>query len=209
MSLYVQYGCGLSAPEGWINFDASPTLRLQRLPLIGGLAKKKVNFPAHVRYGDIIKGLPGIAAGSCDAVYCSHILEHLSLQDFYTALRNTYSILRPGGIFRCVLPDLEFSIRQYLADKEKGDAAASIHFMQSTLLGVEERPRTLKDKLIDLLGNSNHLWMWDKDSLAEALRNAGFSSVRSCSYGDSADKNFLLVEDASRFNGAVALEAIK
>ncbi|MCI5142460.1 MAG: methyltransferase type 11, partial [Candidatus Electrothrix sp. ATG1] len=30
---FIHYGCGLSAPESWLNFDASPTLRLQRIPL--------------------------------------------------------------------------------------------------------------------------------------------------------------------------------
>jgi hypothetical protein len=29
-SSYVQYGCGLLAPQGWINFDASPRLRIER-----------------------------------------------------------------------------------------------------------------------------------------------------------------------------------
>lgn len=27
--LYVQYGCGLCAPERWMNFGASPSLRVQ------------------------------------------------------------------------------------------------------------------------------------------------------------------------------------
>ncbi|HEX6859864.1 MAG TPA: hypothetical protein VF138_06660, partial [Caulobacteraceae bacterium] len=57
--LYVQYGCGLSAPDGWLNFDASPTLRLQRLPLVGRLLTRgRVRFPEAVRYGDITRGLP-------------------------------------------------------------------------------------------------------------------------------------------------------
>jgi hypothetical protein len=30
---YVQYGCGYSAPNSWVNFDASPTLRFERIPI--------------------------------------------------------------------------------------------------------------------------------------------------------------------------------
>ncbi|CAO5043555.1 MULTISPECIES: hypothetical protein [Microcystis] len=30
-SKYVQYGCGWSAPSQWRNFDASPTLRFERM----------------------------------------------------------------------------------------------------------------------------------------------------------------------------------
>ena len=55
--LYVQYGCGLSAPNEWKNFDVSPTLRFQKIPFIGKLLKNRlnVNFPNNVVYGDIIK----------------------------------------------------------------------------------------------------------------------------------------------------------
>ncbi len=38
-TIYVQYGCGLSAPAGWNNYDASPTLRLQKLPVVGDIFK--------------------------------------------------------------------------------------------------------------------------------------------------------------------------
>ena len=56
---YVQYGCGWSAPKEWRNFDASLTLRFERLPLIGHLyTKNESRFPGNVEYGDIVKGLP-------------------------------------------------------------------------------------------------------------------------------------------------------
>lgn len=29
---YVRYGCGIAAPEGWINFNSSPRLRFERMP---------------------------------------------------------------------------------------------------------------------------------------------------------------------------------
>src|SRR5271154_2334251 len=83
---YVQYGCGFSAPAQWTNFDASLTLRLERVPLLGGVAAgKNGRFPSNVLYGDIVRGLP-VAARSCHAIYCSHVLEHLSLNDFRAAL---------------------------------------------------------------------------------------------------------------------------
>ena len=76
--LCVQYGCGWYAPEGWRNFDASPTLRFERIPLLGRLYTKNTErFPENVEYGDIVAGLP-ISDNSCQAVYCSHILEHLA-----------------------------------------------------------------------------------------------------------------------------------
>ena len=119
-SLYVQYGCGLSAPRNWRNFDNSPTLRFERIPIIGKLyTKNEIRFPENIEYGDIVKGLP-IKSESCKGVYCSHVLEHLSLNDFRIALSNTFRIIQPGGYFRLVLPDLEYIARQYIENTSYG-----------------------------------------------------------------------------------------
>lgn len=209
--LYVQYGCGLSAPEQWVNYDVSPTLRLQKIPAIGSFLRNRsaVKFPVNVRYGDIIKGLP-VKENSCDGIYCSHTLEHLSLEDCKTALKNTYSILKPGGIFRCIVPDLEHAAKEYLEGIAKEDPAASLYFIgPGTLLGIEKRPRNFKGFLRSFFGNSHHLWMWDRFSLSAELKNAGFNNVRICNFNDSNDDMFTLVEDIGRFENAVAIEAVK
>ena len=208
--LYVQYGCGLSAPKEWKNFDVSPTLRFQKIPFIGKLLKNRlnVNFPSNVVYGDIIKGLP-LGDNSCDGVYCSHTLEHLSLEDFRIALKNTFKILKKGAIFRCVVPDLECIARKYLEDLNKGDKRASIGFIDNTLLGIKKRPRGIKEFAISFFGNSQHLWMWDSKSLAIELENIGFTEVRDCKFNDCKDTMFQYVEDEERFINAVSIECKK
>jgi predicted SAM-dependent methyltransferase len=207
-SLYVQYGCGLSAPQEWVNFDVSPTLRIQKTPVLGALLKNSLNtqFPANVQYGDIISGLP-IPDQSCDGIYCSHTLEHLSLQDFRIALRNTLKVMKPGAYFRCVVPDLENAARAYVQAVDAGDEGASLHFIgPQTLLGIEKRPRGLKAMISTLFGNSHHLWMWDRLSLAKEFRDAGFTEVRQCNYNDAKDPMFKFVEDEGRFYYALAME---
>jgi len=126
--VYVQYGCGSSAPEGWLNFDASLKERL-------GIRGKV--FPRKVRYGDIVRGLP-IKDGTAKAVYASHILEHLTRADFETALRNTWRILIPGGTLRLIMPDLETGAVAYLRRLRNGMLDANDHFMDG--IG-ERRPR--------------------------------------------------------------------
>lgn len=87
--LFVQYGCHHCAPKTWQNFDASPTLRFERFPILGKLyTKNPTRFPENVEYGDIVKGLP-LPSNSCDGVYASHVLEHLALEDIRVALKNT------------------------------------------------------------------------------------------------------------------------
>lgn len=207
---YVQYGCGLSAPREWVNYDISPTLRIQKLPVIGKMFRPllHVKFPDNVRYGDIIKGLPE-QDGSCDGLYCSHTLEHLSLSDLRLALKNSFRLLKTGGIFRLVLPDLESAARKYLRDLDSGKADASIDFMKSTLLGLTDRPRSLRDMASSFFGNSNHLWMWDHQSISAELHHAGFTKIRNCNFGDCEDEMFRHVEDADRFIDALAIECRK
>lgn len=207
--LYVNYGCGNTAPEGWLNFDASPTLLLERMPIVRALipAARRV-FPDVVRRGDIVAGLP-VPDVSCAGVYASHVLEHLSLSDCRIALYNTKRILKYGGIFRVVVPDLATAVQAYTAaaSEERSDGAHA--FMRDTLLGDERGPRGAVERLRQWFGHSRHRWMWDYPSLRQAVLEAGFSSARRCAFGDSADPRFAEVEQAGRFEGAVAIEAIR
>jgi hypothetical protein len=204
---HVQYGCGLSAPLTWRNFDASPALRLQRLPLVGRYFKRGEYpaFPANVEYGDIIEGLP-IADRSCQAIYCSHILEHLAFQDFRMALQNTYRYLKSGGTFRFVMPDLEQLARDYLSSS---DSRAALVFMESSYLGKETRSRGLKGLLRERLGNSAHLWMWDFKSIVPELANAGFSEIRRAYFGDSTLACYRDVEEIGRWEKCLGVQCIK
>jgi len=209
MGLYVQYGCGFDAPEEWLNFDVSPTLRFERIPILGMLyTKNKQRFPKNVRYGNIVKGLPVIQSGTCDGIYCSHVLEHLSFEDFITALKNTFKYLKPGGIFRCVIPDLKGYVEIYLERIKHKDSTASIQFMRETRLGTEKRVYGIWN-LFKFLGSHEHLWMWDALSLQDYLRRTGFSQIRPCLFNDSSDPMFNMVESEKRFRNAIAFEAIK
>ena len=205
--MYVQYGCGFNAPAEWLNFDASLTLKWEQLPIFGKLATKNARrFPPNVRHADIVHGLP-VPDASCRGVYASHVLEHLALDDFHLALDNTRRVLRTGGIFRLVVPDLEWAATEYLRRLEAGDAAANRFFLEETRLGVRNCARSLRAILHHSLGRSAHRWMWDALSLREALEEHGFSRVRRCYFGDCEDPRFSLVEDARRFEHAIAMEA--
>jgi len=204
--LYVQYGCGFSAPEGWLNFDASPTLRFEKLPLIGKLyTKNSKRFPRNVYYGDVVKGLP-IESGTAVAVYCSHVLEHLALDEFRAAMKETYRILQNGGTFRFVLPDFELFAKQYSNDPSPD---ALFTFMKGTSLGREKANTSLKSFILAWLGKSDHQWMWDYKAIQKELTQVGFCDIRRRHYGDSDNPVYNAVEDKERWENCLGVECKK
>ena len=98
----INLGCGKSFHPDWINFDCSPV------------------HPSIVRW-DVRSGIPEDDT-SCEAVYASHIVEHLRRSEAGDLMRECYRILKPGGIIRVVVPDLEVICRMYLQVLEEAVA---------------------------------------------------------------------------------------
>lgn len=90
----VNIGCGRVWHPYWINLDHQPT-------------------SPEVRAFDIRKPLP-FEDGTVDAVYASHVLEHLDFEEGTRLLRECRRVLKPGGVVRIVVPDLEDLCRFYL-----------------------------------------------------------------------------------------------
>lgn len=86
-------GCGQRFHPEWVNLDLHPCSRaVQQADL-----RKELLFPD----------------GSFDVVYHSHVLEHFSRQDGLRFLERCQKVLRPGGILRVVVPDLERIVEFY------------------------------------------------------------------------------------------------
>jgi len=206
VNMFVQFGCGLSAPKSWVNFDSSPSLVIGKIPLLKNLLKSYLPpFPKNVRYGNIVKGLP-VKDEKAKLVYASHVLEHLSLNDFRIALKNAYKILENNGVFRLIVPDLQWYITEYQQSKSGN---RSYDFMINTHLGLKHRQKGLMGLLRSWFGNNLHLWMWDFDSINIELQKAGFKNIRRAYFNDSIIPQFKEVEDESRFNNSLAIECTK
>jgi len=206
--LYVQFGCGLSNPTSFINFDSSPNLYFQRHSLFKLFWRHRVTYPEGIQFGDIIEGLP-IEHNSLQGIYSSHVLEHLSYNNCIKALRNSFLYLKPGGVFRCVLPDLEQLVKAYLQERGEDNVNAASRFMEYTFLGYKHRPQTILELIRWKYTYDTHFWMWDHESLTGELLKVGFKSVVKSGYGKSVDPTFNEAEDKSRFLSSLCLEAIK
>lgn len=90
---FLNIGCGnIYSPE-WNNID---------------FIKNK-----HITYWDIRKGLP-YPDSSMDAVYSSHLLEHLSPMEADNLLTEINRVLKTNGVLRIVVPDLKRICKEYL-----------------------------------------------------------------------------------------------
>ena len=103
--LLVNIGCGSVFHPAWINIDANP-------------------FDPSVRRWDVQRGLP-LRDGDADACYASHVLEHLTSAVAGQLLAECHRVLRPGGIIRLAVPDLETIARHYLQLLERADRGES------------------------------------------------------------------------------------
>jgi len=208
-SVYVQFGCGTCAPDGWRNFDAGPAFWLQKyMPFSKSFLVRK-GYPEYpvrnIEYADVIAGLP-VEPNSARAVYCSHVLEHLALSEFRRTIRNVYSYLVSDGTFRLVVPDIEYLIKQYVADPAP-DAASK--FMEQAHLGEDNKPQGIRSLPQLIFGRSKHLWMWDFKNIAQELQEAGFVGVRRAAFNDSDDERFKEVENLGRWENCLGVECKK
>lgn len=91
---YLNLGCGSHYIKGWINIDL-------------------VSHSNFVLQHDLTKGIP-LDDDTCAVVYHSHLLEHLSREEANFFLKECFRVLKPRGIIRIAVPDLEQLARQYL-----------------------------------------------------------------------------------------------
>ncbi len=104
-------GCGQRFHDAWTNIDLEST------------------DPSVQQY-DITKGLP-FEDQHYDAVYHSHVLEHLDPADGDRLLEDCFRVLKPGGVLRIVIPNLEQIATLYLENHRQaweGDETAAANY---------------------------------------------------------------------------------
>lgn len=95
----INLGCGSRFHPAWVNVDIAP------------------GDPA-VTACDLSKAFP-FPDGSFDVVYHSNVLEHIRREDAPSFMRECCRILKPRGILRVAMPDLEQICRLYLENLQR------------------------------------------------------------------------------------------
>jgi predicted SAM-dependent methyltransferase len=182
MMVRLNLGCGQAPSAGWLNYDNSPAVWLAKSPMLAGVLRRlgliddgSAEFAAfcrvnHIHYANAARRIPH-ESGTVDAIYSSHMIEHLVRDDAWAFLLECHRALKPGGRLRLVVPDLHALVQQYHL---RGSADYFVAQMQFET----HLPRGLMRKLKWLLfGGRGHHWMYDARSLGELMEEAGFTAV--------------------------------
>lgn len=218
----VQLGCGLNTPAGWIHVDGSWNARFAKYPLLRGVLGRMRVVPASlleipwsrdILIHDVRKPLP-FEDASLDAVYASHLLEHLYLDEAQRLLRECLRVLAPGGVLRVVVPDLRTIVADYVERiATSGREEAGDRLNQRLLLRSPRAPagNAVYRIYSGLKEFHSHKWMYDADSLQAHFRDAGFKEVTEMQFHQSRIAGIEAVEHADRvLNGeGICVEGVK
>ena len=138
---------------------------------------------------DVTQPFP-ISDESVEFIYASHIVEHLSIEDFHFFLKECYRILHSGGVLRIVCPDLQKWISAYInKDKSffnryrdilKQNIGRPWNTISTDLMFTDT------DIFVNSLHNWNHKWAFDFESIRSHLASCGFDNIINTSYRNSA-----------------------
>lgn len=157
--------------EGWVNTDITPHLLVARVPGLPWLLCRlglisPERYAAHrsgvfrsLRYLDATRRFR-FPDATFEAVYASHVLEHLDRDAAELCLREVHRVLRPGGIVRLAVPDLDAIVSHY-------DPADPDTFLDGIYEGHSSRPGR----------GSHHRWQYNAGSLEALLRRVGFQEI--------------------------------
>jgi len=208
-------GCGTRTHCSWNNVDFSIYARLKRYPTLSRLMHG-VGLLSAERYERLQEIDPDIVAWDLrrgipfenevfDAVYHSHLLEHLDRRYAPLFLGECLRVLKKGGVLRVVVPDLEIRVNRYvqllprlqegLSESNDGlysEAVAELfdQMVRGYGAGTEgQKPWvSFVEKLVrgdaEKTGE-RHRWMYDRYSVTALLTRVGFHRVTTMSPTES------------------------
>ena len=175
----LNWGCGSWTPEGWINSDIKD--------------EPGVNLVCNILEG----GLP-LEDGSIDYAVSIHALPEMPYPNLLPVLQELRRVLKPGGVLRLALPDIDKGIAAY----QRGD--------RDYFLIPDEDAKSPGAKFItQMLWYGYSKLLFTRDFIEEMLLKAGFSRVVQCQFKQSSSPWPEILELDNRENESLFVEAYK
>jgi predicted SAM-dependent methyltransferase len=166
-------------------FRSLNSMDVIKLELGSGPKKGEEGWTTVDRHGadvnwDLKRGLP-LRDGSVDAIYSSHLLEHIPIDAQQPFLEECLRVLMPGGTFSIAVPNARNYIDAYLEGRMFRERKS---FWQPGVVDT--------GSLIDQINyiaymRDEHKCLFDQDSLVNTLKKAGFENVMPRGFDDSID----------------------
>ena len=137
-----------------------------------------------------------LKSNSYDIVFSSHTLEHVPQFRIEKTISEINRIMKIGGTFRVLVPDLEASARAYIK-KDKNFFKFSKHYDESLGIGgsflkqiISPGGQTIaiNREFDEIFGGYAHLFCFDFELMKILLEKWGFSNVKKCKPGNSKIK---------------------
>lgn len=177
-------GCFDQPIRGWVNTDITPHIWVARVPDLAALLFRlgkitQQRFEQHkkglfrnVSYLDVRKPFP-YKHDTFDAVFSSHLLEHLYPRESEVFVEEIHRALKPGGTCRLVIPDLDKLVAGY-------DPNDTQPFLKRVFQS-------------DGRSKNSHHWHYNFASSRRLLKSKNFRETHQCAYPEGAcpDLEFL------------------
>ena len=199
-------GCGHHPPEGWLNVDNSLGARLAKFPYFNRLNASlhifKLQWDHRIFIHDLRKPFPW-KDQSIDIIYSSHTLEHFPRQEGRHFLGECARVLKPDGIIRLLVPDLQAIISQYLNGKIPAD-----EFIDRLMVTYDTGEDGFWRKKLAPFVRSPHKCLYDASTLLNIMETFRLRMHEKKPF-ESEIEEIEDIETSERTHGVVILEGRK
>ena len=159
-------GCGARNFSDWLNVDLFQSFKAY-------LFSDPKIIPMDLR-----KKLP-LPSDSFDFIYSEHVHEHLSYEDGLNLLRECNRVLKPGGVLRISVPNLDLFINLIVNPLEISDDDKVFFNKACEVMGVDDRkePKIGVSLLNKVIGDKGYKYNYNFSALSQQLKDAGFSLI--------------------------------
>ncbi len=208
--LKINLGTNIFGIDGWVNIDGDARLLVGSNKVLKAMVKALIKAhilnvpidviltpPPNFRHINLLKCRLPFKSGSVSYCYTSHFIEHIPRPKAAMLMKEVHRVLKPNGMIRLVVPDLELVAKNYY-DAINGDKAAigwwkekwpefdgptqkfNAFFFKFAKEDVKylgfKSPftRLLKRVFVPDMG---HQWMYDFYDLKSMLSEAGFKGI--------------------------------